>query len=95
MSFPLRTVASRRTRNLLIVAAAPVLIWFSSLLFLSLFDPFGPNHGVWFERVFGHGGLLTLIVFFICVPLALLCLLVLPFSFLLDWRKWKKTSVQK
>jgi hypothetical protein len=91
MNFPVRNATSRRTRGLLIVAIAPVLIWFIALLFVTLWS----TDSLWAERLIGHGGLVFLLTYFVFVPLGLLSLLALPFSLFLDWRKWKKNNLQK
>jgi hypothetical protein len=78
------------------VVVAPLFVWFFTTIFcISLFDLSGSKTDLWVERFCGHGGLLSLFPFLVSAPLAILSLLALPFSLLSDWRKWKKSSLQK
>jgi hypothetical protein len=78
------------------VVAAPLFMWIFILTFcVTLSDLSGSNPNLWVERFCGHGGLLSLFLFLVSAPLAILSLLALPFSLLSDWRKWKKNSLQK
>jgi hypothetical protein len=77
------------------VAISPVPVWiFSAVFCVTWYQLLKPKSGFWFECC-GHDGLLMGFVFSLCLVLAFLSPIALPFSFLWDWRKWKKNSLRK
>ncbi len=94
VSFSLRTSTSRRTQVLFIVLVTPLLIWMLNLVCAICFDLLRVSSSLWTERICGHGGFLTVILFVSCVP-ALFSAVAIPFSLFRDWRIWKQSSIQK
>jgi hypothetical protein len=86
---------SRATKQLAMIIVSPVLVyavivpvcwsWSQTL------KP-GTTNGSFFDWC-GHDAILPTLVLGSSIVLAFFCLLAIPISLLLDWRKWKKSSL--
>ena len=76
----------------MIAIAAVFALLLVPVVCVSLSELLQMKHRILFERICGHGGVVGLVLIPGLIGVVCISLVLLPFSFLADRRKWKKNT---